>query len=71
MVYRYTECFGPWSFISCKMHKISHSLVHFAADEGPQSETFCIYRPLNYIQLTMLIFHQQRSYEPLFHTPVL
>ena len=28
-------------------------LVHFAADEGPQSETFCFYGPLNYVQITL------------------
>ena len=27
--------------------------MHFAADEGPWSETFCLYRLLNYVQLTL------------------
>ena len=35
------------------------SLVHFAADEGPWSETFFIYGPLNYIQI---MFNQPSSY---------
>ena len=35
------------------------SLVHFAADEGPWSKTFCIYRLLNYIQIML---NQPSSY---------
>ena len=34
------------------------SLVHFAAEEGQRmSETFCIYRPLNYVSVCISLVH--------------